>query len=202
MDVNLSPPIRQPLGAVSTERMYLRPFTDSDVDALAAVFAKPEVWRFPYGRGFTRDETRRFLDSQIQDWERFGFGCWVAEWTERNEIIGYVGLSVPQFLPEILPAVEVGWRFDPEYWGQGLASEGAHAALAEGFTTLGLQEICSLPQSLNPQSYKVCERIGMRFDRSIMCPATDRRGAVEARMYALTAAEWAHRDSPERPRAQ
>jgi RimJ/RimL family protein N-acetyltransferase len=191
VDTDVAPPIGQPLGSVTTERMHLRPFAHSDLNGLAAVFTKPEVWRFPYGRGLTKDETKRFLDSQIQDWDRFGFGCWVAEPAERNRIIGYVGLSVPQFLPEILPAVEVGWRFDPEYWGQGLASEGARAALAEGFTTVGFQEICSLPQSLNPQSSKVCERIGMHFDRSVLCPATDRRGAVEARMYVLTAVEWA-----------
>lgn len=194
MDSDLAPPIRQPLASVATERMHLRPFADSDLDGLARVFAKPEVWRFPYGRGFTREETEHFLELQLREWDHFGFGCWVAELVDSNRIIGYVGLSVPQFLPEVLPAVEVGWRFDPDYWGQGLASEGATAALEEGFSTMGLQEICSLPQSINPQSYRVCERIGMRFDRSIMCPATDRRGAVEARMYMLTADEWERRD--------
>lgn len=193
MHSELDPPIREPLGSVTTERMHLRPFIDSDLDEIADVFAKPEVWRFPYGRGFTRDETERFLGSQIEEWQHLGFGCWAAELLDTHRLIGYVGLSVPRFLPEILPAVEVGWRFDPDHWGRGLATEGATAALHEGFTTMGLHEICSLPQSINPQSYKVCERLGMHFDRSIMCPATDRRGAVEARMYVLTADEWARR---------
>lgn len=89
------------------------------------MFEKPEVWRFPYGRAFTRDDTRAFLDMQIEAWETCGFGCWVATHREDQRIVGYVGLSVPMFLPETLPAVEVGWRFDPAYWGQGLASEGA-----------------------------------------------------------------------------
>jgi hypothetical protein len=43
----LAPPIRQSLGSVDTERMHLRPFESGDLDSLAAVFAKPEVWRFP-----------------------------------------------------------------------------------------------------------------------------------------------------------
>jgi RimJ/RimL family protein N-acetyltransferase len=174
--------------------MHLRAFAAGDLDGLAAVFAKREVWRFPYGRGFTRDETEEFLHGQIEKWSHFGFGVWIAELLENGEIVGYVGLSVPQFLPEILPAVEVGWRFDPDVWGRGFASEGALAALHEGFTTLGLDEICSLPQSTNPQSYAVCERIGMRFAREITCPPTDRRDAVEARMYVLTADEWRPRD--------
>ena len=193
MESGLAPATRQPLGSVATDRLWLRPFERSDLDALADVFAKPEVWQFPYGRGFGREESEHFLLSQIEQWDRFGFGCWLAELRGTDRVIGFVGLSVPEFLPEILPAVEVGWRFDPECWGKGLASEGATAALKEGFSTLGLAEICSLPQSLNAQSYKVCERIGMKFDRTIVCPATDRRRAVEARMYKLTATEWRDR---------
>jgi RimJ/RimL family protein N-acetyltransferase len=29
------------------------------------------------------------------------------------------------FLPEILPAVEIGWRLRREHWGQGYATEAA-----------------------------------------------------------------------------
>lgn len=186
----LVPPIASPLGPVLTERLSLRRFEVSDLDELATVFAEPEVWAFPYGRGFTRDETARFLDAQIEEWDELGFGCWVARSRETQQIIGYVGLSVPTFLPEILPAVEVGWRFAPAHWGRGLATEGARAALREGFTTLGLEEICSLPQTTNLASVRVCERIGMTFRRTVPCPPTDRRGEVEAEMFVLTAVDW------------
>ena len=185
-----APPVAAPLGPVQTDRLNLRRFEEADFDGLAAVFAKPEVWEFPYGRAFTRAETASFLAAQIQEWDERGFGCWIARLRETQQIIGYVGLSVPTFLPEILPAVEVGWRFDPAHWGQGLASEGARAALREGFTTLGLTEICSLPQTTNPASVAVCERIGMTDRRTVACPATDRRGEVDAQMFALTAAQW------------
>jgi len=178
-----SPEVAAPLGDVRTERMDLRRFEPTDLDELAEVFARPEVWEFPYGRAFTRRETSQFLDAQLAEWDECGFGCWIARLTGSQQVIGYVGLSVPAFLPEILPAVEVGWRFDPAVWGQGLASEGARAALREGFSTLELAEICSLPQSTNPRSYAVCERIGMSFEREVECPATERRGAVTARMY-------------------
>jgi RimJ/RimL family protein N-acetyltransferase len=175
-------------GAVRTDRLDLRPFQESDVDGLAAVFAKPEVWHFPYGRGLDRRETAEFIQRQRREWDTAGFGLWVARLRASGEVIGFVGLSVPTFLPEILPAVEVGWRFDPTCWGQGLATEGARAALREGFGVLGLAEICSLPQSVNPASWRVCERLGMRFVREVVCPATDRRGPVDARLYVATAA--------------
>ena len=159
-----APPIIAPLGDRVTPRLRLRRFEVSDVDALSVVFAKPEVWRFPYGRGFTREETAGFLATQIAEWHRHGFGCWLAIEKASNRVIGYVGISVPHFLPEILPAVEVGWRFDPDVWGRGYATEGATAALDEAFGTLGLREVCSAPQSANPPSSRVCERINPPVD--------------------------------------
>ena len=95
-----------------------------------------------------------------------------------DDALGYLGLSVPTFLPEILPAVEVGWRLRPDAWGQGLATEGAGAALDEAFTTLGLDEVCSVPQADNPASIRVAERLGMRLDRQVEIPANERRGAA------------------------
>lgn len=186
----LAPTIVAPLGAVETERLLLRRFELNDLDGLAAVFAHPEVWRYPYGRAFTRDETSTFLHNQIEEWDELGFGCWIALLKATAQPIGYVGLSVPMFAPDILPAVEVGWRFAPTHWGNGYASEGARTALREGFETMGLTTICSLPQDINPSSYRVCERVGMTFERVIACPATDRRGAVNARLYRMTAADW------------
>ena len=183
-----------PLGDVTTERLVLRRFEASDLDELASVFAHDEVWRFPYGRGFTRDETAAFLDVQMQEWEEYGFGCWAARLVESGELIGYVGLSVPSFLPEILPAVEVGWRFSPTAWGQGYATEGAQAALREGFTTLGLERICSVPQADNPPSARVAERLGMTQVRTVTIPANSRRGPLTALLYEIERNAW-------RPRA-
>ena len=106
----LHPPIAATLGDVVTERLALRRFLPEDLDGLAAVFARPEVWRFPYGRAFDRAETAPFLRNRLDEWDACRFGLWIAVERETDRIIGFVGLSVPTFLPEVLPAVEVGWR--------------------------------------------------------------------------------------------
>ena len=184
------PPIATPLPERMTDRLDLRRFRSDDLDELTVVFENPEIWQFPYGRAFTRRETSTFLDAQIQEWDECGFGCWIAREKRRNRVIGFVGLSVPMFLPEILPAVEVGWRFDPAVWGRGFASEGARAAFEEGFDTLGLDEICSVPQADNPASSRVCDRIGMRLEREVTIPTNSRRRALTALLYKMTRAEW------------
>jgi RimJ/RimL family protein N-acetyltransferase len=187
---DLSPPTRGRLGAVSTARLDLTPIDQSSVDALAPIFAKREVWEYPFGRGFAHDETVQFVEGQVKHWEAFGYGLWQATIRSECRPIGYLGLAVPTFLPDVLPAVEVGWRIDPDVWGMGYATEGAAAALAGAFNDLGLDEVLSLPQVDNPRSVRVAERLGMRWDCTATLPATERRGSVEVAVMVVTHAEW------------
>lgn len=174
-----------------TERLLLRRFDPDDVDELAVVFAKAEVWQFPYGRGLDREETAAFVDSTISEWDQSGFGLWAAVELGSGRLTGFVGLSVPHFLPEVLPAVEVGWRLDPGVWGRGFATEGARAALTEAFTTLGLAEVYAIPETTNASSVRLAERLGMGLARSVTIPANERRGALDALLYRITREEWA-----------
>lgn len=199
---SLAPPVAAPLPDVATGRLDLRRFHAEDLDELAELFAQVEVWRYPHGRGFTRDETSAFLDSQMREWTDLGFGCWVARRVDDGRIIGYVGLSVPRFLPEILPAVEVGWRFTPSVWGAGYATEGATAALDEAFETLELTSVCSLMQVDNPPSARVAERLGMKLLGEVTIPANDRRGELNVLHYVIERDDWLTRDERPRPAAR
>ncbi len=187
---SLAPPVTGRLGAATSVRLELTPIDVNSAELLAPVFAKEEVWRFPYGRGLTRAETEAFVSSWTQHWNVLGFGLWLVTEREQASTIGYVGLSVPTFLPEVLPAVEVGWRLAPSAWGHGYASEAAEVALTCAFDVLGLEEVLSLPQVENPASVRVAERIGMRLDRTAIVPATDERGPVEVAVMSATNAEW------------
>ena len=75
-----------------------------------------------------------------------------------------MGLSVPRFESHFTPCVEIGWRLAAPYWGRGYATEGARAALAVGFETLGLGEIVSSTVPGNLRSRRVMEKIGMARD--------------------------------------
>ena len=185
-----SPRVAGRLGAVKSARLDLTPMDSSSVDRLAPVFAKDEVWQFPFGRGLTRAETEALVGGWIEHWTLLGFGLWMVTESERGLTIGYAGLAVPRFFPEVLPAVEVGWRLDPSAWGHGYATEAAEAALGCAFEVLQLNEVISLPQVDNPPSVRVAERIGMRLDRTAMVPANDERGPVEVAVMVMTGSEW------------
>ena len=171
---------------LSTERLHLRRWSAADLPALEAVFAKPEVWWFPFRRGFSTEETRDFLERKLIEWERRGWSQWAVVHRRDDRLIGYLGLSPPVFLPEVMPAVEVGWRIDPDYWGRGLATEGGRAALAFGFEVLRLDEIVSICEPENVASERVMLRIGMVLDRDTTHPEL----GVPLRVYKTSKARW------------
>jgi RimJ/RimL family protein N-acetyltransferase len=155
---------------VETERLSLRPFTPDDLDQLAAVFAVDAVWYFPFRRGLTRAETDGFLARTIGHYEHDGVGPWAAVPKASGDVVGYIGLSVPHFLPEVLPAVEVGWRLHPDWWGRGLATEGARAGIRFGFETLGLDRLISIYEPENVASGRVMDRLGFTLERATVGP--------------------------------
>ena len=156
---------------VETERLVLRRWKIEDLDPLVRIFAKPEVWWFPFQRGLTADESEHFLQKKLEEWASRGWAQWAAVSKQDAALIGFIGLSPPEFLPEVMPTVEVGFRLDPDYWGRGLATEGARAALQFGFDVLGLDEIVSIYEPLNVASGRVMERLGMLPDRDTTHPA-------------------------------
>ena len=76
-------------------------------------------------------------------------------------MLGFAGLSIPSHFPDVLPAVENGWRLRRDAWGRGYATEAARAAMAHGFGDLGLEEIISLIRAGNAGSIAVAGRLGM-----------------------------------------
>jgi RimJ/RimL family protein N-acetyltransferase len=158
---------------VTTERLVLRGWTARDHDALAAINADPEVMRWigsgrVLGRGFSDDLIVRFQG----EWRERGFGLWAVSWRDdpARELLGFCGLTMPAFLPEVLPAAEVGWRLGRGVWGRGVATEAARAAVAFGFAPeRGLREIVAVVAPENARSLRVAEKLGMtpRPDRYV-----------------------------------
>jgi RimJ/RimL family protein N-acetyltransferase len=70
-----------------------------------------------------------------------GFGPCAAEFRRDHTFIGFIGLNIPTFEAPFTPCVEIAWRLDPHYWGQGLATEGARAVTEYGFQQLNLRKL-------------------------------------------------------------
>jgi ribosomal-protein-alanine N-acetyltransferase len=149
--------------ALATERLALRAWRPSDLDAFAALNADPEVMRY-FPRPLARGESDALAARIRADWERHGFGLWALERRADGRFLGFAGLSVPGFDAHFTPCVEIGWRLERAAWGRGYATEAARAALAFGLAELGLGRIVSFTAVENRRSRRVMERLGMTHD--------------------------------------
>ncbi len=146
-----------------TARLLLRRWRASDRKPFAALNADPRVMEH-FTAPLSRHESDALADRIEAHVARHGFGLWAVEIPSVARFAGFVGLSVPTFTAHFMPCVEIGWRLAADQWGRGYATEGARAALAFGFDTLGLAEIVSFTTAGNMPSRRVMERIGMRHD--------------------------------------
>ena len=64
---------------------------------------------------------------------------------------------------EILPDVDLGFAFLPEFWGNGYAYESAAAVLLFAGTTLSLKRVVAITSPDNHNSIKVLEKLGLQF---------------------------------------
>ncbi|TCC20480.1 GNAT family N-acetyltransferase [Kribbella speibonae] len=148
---------------LTTDRLLLRNWRDSDREPFAALNADPAVMEhFPAPQ--TREQSDGLIDRTIPMIDERGWGLWALEVRDTGEFIGFTGLSVPSFEAHFMPAVEIGWRLAKGAWGNGYASEAARAALAHGFGPGGLDEIVSFTANPNVPSQRVMQRIGMVHD--------------------------------------
>lgn len=148
---------------IRTERLVLRAWCDADLGPFAELNADRRVAEH-LPAPLTRAESDAMAGRIRDHFARHGYGLWAVEAPGVAPFLGFTGLSIPTFEAPFMPAVEVGWRLAPAFWGRGYATEAAHAALAYGFDTLRLAEIVSFTVPGNLRSRRVMERLHLRHD--------------------------------------
>jgi RimJ/RimL family protein N-acetyltransferase len=156
-----------------TARLLLRQWRESDRVPFAALNADEETMRF-LGGPVTRAVSDGYVNRTCAQWESDGFGKWAVELVETGAFIGTLGLQRVRFDAAFTPAVEIAWRMTRAFWGRGLATEAARAAVDYGFQELGLSEIIAMTVPANRASRAVMERLGMgyvgEFDHPLLPP--------------------------------
>jgi RimJ/RimL family protein N-acetyltransferase len=178
------------MAVITTSRLVLRRWHGGDVAPMAIFNADPEVMRW-IGDGSVRtlDQTRASIGAWEQQWQRHGFGLFALELRATQELAGFTGLSIPEFLPEIMPAVEIGWRLGRRFWGQGLATEAAQAALRFGLIDCDLERVVSIAQVGNDASERIMAKLGMHLERETVHPGSGR----QVHVHVITRAEYVTR---------
>lgn len=166
---------------LETERLILRPFSEGDLDAYAAMCANPEVMRYLLlGRTLSRDESWENMATILGHWHLKGYGLWAVEHRQSGDLVGRIG-----FLnPEGWPGIELAWTLARPYWGKGYATEGGRAAMSHGFLKLDQERIISLIHPENIRSIRLAERLGESFEDSIEFKGT------QVCVYGINRNDW------------
>lgn len=147
---------------IETPRLILRPFREDDRGPFAALNADPRVGEW-LGGVIDRAASEALVDRLNAHIAEHGFGFWAAELKADGRLVGMIGLRRQLDAPPA-PCIEMGWRLAADVQGQGLATEGAAAALAWGFANLEADEILAWTAASNLRSQAVMRRIGMAPD--------------------------------------
>ena len=131
----------------------------------------------------TKDECAGAIEKFEDFWEQHSFGLFAVELCNDQKLIGFTGLAIPDLLPEVMPSIEIGWRFSRDSWGQGYATEAAKAALNFGFNDFRLDRVISIHQVGNDASGRIMQKIGM----SLYLETTDPSCNKPVRVYEIEA---------------
>lgn len=146
---------------LETDRLRLRAWQESDIEAYIEMCADEEVMRHLTGKPMTRQEAWRHAAYIIGHWQLRGYGHWALEHKETGQFVGRLGF----FNPADWPGFEIGWAISRPFWRQGLAEEGARRALVYAFEDMGREELISVINPENTASIALAEKLGEHYQR-------------------------------------
>lgn len=146
---------------IETSRLILRQFTIDDAMGVYEFGSNKTVQKYTGNKLLESLEEARDLIKNVflEDYKKYGYGRFAVIYKPDNKLIGFAGLK---YIPE-MDVTDIGYRFLPEYWNKGIATEASTAVLSYGFEALHVKRIVGIALPENVASCKVLEKIGLRF---------------------------------------
>lgn len=145
---------------IKTERLLLRPLELNDLETVHLYASNREITRYMMNLpNDTIDESKKFIEDAVTEWNKTS-----ADFYEYAVILDdYQIGGVCLYLTEDRKQGELGWILNPDFHGNGYASEAAKA-ITELAEHLGLEAVFARCDSRNKASEKVMQRLGMSLE--------------------------------------
>lgn len=166
---------------INTPRLILRGWCAADFVAYAEMCSDSQVMRYiGMGKPLSSEDAWRNMAMIIGHWQLRGYGMWAVEERQSGEMIGRIGC----WQPEGWPGFEIGWSLRRAFWGRGLATEGAKAAINYAFADLNQSEVIHLIFPENTASIRVAEKLGAKLQ------GTTKILGNEVLLYGILREDW------------
>jgi ribosomal-protein-alanine N-acetyltransferase len=147
---------------IETRRLLLRHFTPDDADELYRIYSHPDLFKYMSNeKPLLWEQARALINSLIENWQQHHFGVWAVVYKKHNKLIGHCGFKFLENTREI----QMGYLLLKSYWGRGLGTEAADAALKYGFEIGELERIVAIAKAENIASRRVMEKVGMKYEK-------------------------------------
>ena len=190
-------PVFAPAWPIETERLLLRPFATTDLEALYAIHGDEGNVRYLYNEARTREEVQDLLERKVAGAAVDAEGDWLsaaAVLRESGDMVADVSLL---WASELHKQGEIGFIVHPLHQGRGYATEAARPLLAFAFETLGLHRVFGRVEPRNVGSTRVLEKLGMRQEAHLIENEWVKGEWQSEAVYAILAREWAELASAE-----
>jgi|SRR5579875_19411 len=173
---------------LETERLWLCPWSDSDLEIARPIFTDADVMRYINGsRPLADIDIREAIARQQNHFRLCGLCLWKLLLKPAGDFAGFCGLQPLEL--DGVNEVEIGWRLMKEQWRRGLATEAAREALRDAVSRAHLSRVIAIAMPENRASIHVMEKLGMNFER------WTHNGEFEVVVYAR---DFLHSENPER----
>lgn len=167
---------------LETKRLILREYTMDDFDDIYEILSDEETMAH-YPKPFDQEEVKGWIQWNIDNYETFGFGLWVAELKENGQMIGDCGITMQTINGNVRP--EIGYHIHKRYQNNGYATEAAIRCKNYVFENTPFNVVYSYMKHANAASCAVAVKNGMQ----LVDEYEDSQNTL-IKVYAITRSEW------------
>jgi RimJ/RimL family protein N-acetyltransferase len=184
---------------LETERLVLRPFAETDFDAVFAMRSDPDVARYLYWEPESEEDARKALARKITQVSLRSEGDVLALAAVERSGGRLVADVILQWASRQHATGEIGYIVHPDHAGRGYATEAAAPLLGLAFDELGLHRVIGRTEARNIGSARVLEKLGMRREAHLVENEFVKGEWQSEFVYAIIEREWRARRAPSHP---
>lgn len=149
--------------SLETERLIIRKYKKRDGQAFFALLERKN------NRELLREHVKEAEDLKTEEDAEINVRERIGEWVIRRRfVMGILLKNTANFVGQIwiepknweVPSFELGYFIDPEYQGQGIATEAAKRSVEFLFENLHAHKVIIITRDTNERSWKLAERLG------------------------------------------
>lgn len=168
------------MNRLTTERLILRPYKESDFNAFAKMHSDPVLKANTHAKPMNRRQARDLFEGYLDAFDKDGFGMWNVRRRDTDDYVGECGL----WYRTELEGYSLRYVIQKKYWNQGFGIEAVRSVLNDAFEHHQLSSVHAIAMHHNTRSVRVLERVGFAQI------ADDFRGVPGFNRYALSGADW------------